>query len=174
MGRDPWWRPQRCEGSEAETRLCQWEERLGAGQRGCVRGAKSPCGRHSGPTPPPAGGHALRGGSVHGPSPSRHHGPRPGGRRGGPAELPAAGEPPALPTRWPGPPLLGVAKTLSPPACVAVASATHRVAPRTHTGVQADTHRLTGMPRKVDRHTNTPKQKSTQMDTAPKNSGKDR
>ena len=36
MGRDPWWRPQRCKGTEAETRLCQWKERLGAGQRGCV------------------------------------------------------------------------------------------------------------------------------------------
>lgn len=44
----------------------------------------------------------------------------------------------------------------------------------THTGAQADTHRLTGMPRKVGRHTNTSKQKSTQMDTAPKNIGKDR
>lgn len=160
MGRDPWWRPRRCKGAEAETGLCQWEERLGAGQRGCVRGAESPCGRDSGPTLPPLQVDMLyeealytvlhRAGTM-GPDQvddeeallSYLQQVRPGPR----------------PLGWPGP-SLGVAETLSPTClCHCRLNNTHRIAPRT-----SHTHRCTGMPRKMDRHTDTFKQKNTQTD----------
>lgn len=63
------------------------------------------------------------------------------------------------PLGWPGP-SLGVAETLSPTClCHCRLNNTHRIAPRT-----SHTHRCTGMPRKMDRHTDTFKQKNTQTD----------
>lgn len=82
----------------------------------------------------------------------------------------AAGEPQALPTRWPGPASLGVADTF-PTCCVTAAQYTELP--------HIPTHRCTGRHTQADRHaqegghTNTSKQKNTE-DTAPKNIGKDR
>lgn len=73
------------------------------------------------------------------------------------AELPAAGEPQALPPLgWPGP-AWGWPRHF-PHLLVSLSPQRHTELPHipTHTGAQADTHRLTGMPRKVDtqRHPN--------------------
>lgn len=51
----------------------------GLGREGALRGAKSPSAGTQGPRPRLQVDMLYAGGSVHGPSPSRHHGPRPGG-----------------------------------------------------------------------------------------------